>query len=62
MARILKDSYIILLVSMLVGLLCWLSEQVIATNVRLTAIEHKLDRLTDEMLIIKDGHNKRRAE
>lgn len=60
MARFLKDHYIVLLISMLVGLLCWLSEQVISTNVRLTSIEHKLDKLTDEMLILKDQYAHRR--
>ena len=61
MAKILKDTYIIFLVSMLIGLLCWLSERVIETNVRLTLLEQKLDKLTDEFLIIKDNNTYRRT-
>ena len=62
MAKFFKDNYTILLISMLVGLLCWMSEQVIEANVRLTIVEHKLDKLVNEMLIIKDHYKARREQ
>lgn len=60
MAKFIKDNFTILLVSMLVGLLCWLSEKVIEDSVRLGILELKINKLTDEFLIIKDNEFSRR--
>lgn len=62
MAKFVKDNFIVLLVSMLVGLLCWLSEKAIENSVRLSSIEKKVDRITTEILIIKDGYGERRQQ
>ena len=61
-AKVLRDSYVIFLVSLLVGLLCWLAESVVGTSVRLGILEQRLDKLVDEMLILKDDYRRRREE
>ena len=58
MAKFIKDNYIIFLISILIGLLCWLSEKAIENTVRLNIIEHKIDRLTEEFLSIKESVDK----
>ena len=60
MPRIIKDNYILLLVSMLIGLLAWLSEETISTKVKLNEMEHRLDKIVNEVLIIKDNYVTRR--
>ena len=60
MAKFIKENFMIFLISMLVGLLCWLSEKVIENNIRLTILEQKIDKITDEILIMKDGYEQRR--
>ena len=62
MAKFIKNNFIFLLASMLVGLLCWLSEKVIETNVRLTVLEQRLEKIADEVLIIKDNYQLRREQ
>ena len=62
MAKFIKNNIIFFFASMLVGLLCWLSEKAIEANVRLSVLEQRIDKITNEILIIKDNYQLRRKQ
>ena len=58
MARFIKDNYMIFVLSLLIGLLVFLTERVIENSVRLHQLERQFDQISDIVVIDNNKINK----